>query len=154
MSKLKETRGDLIEMALAGEFDLIAHGCNCMCAMGAGIAKTIRKTFPSAYEADLKTPKADRSKLGTCSYASVLTEYGELIVVNAYTQYDWRGSGVKADYEAIRKCMAWAKNHYSGKKIGLPLIGAGLAGGNWEVIQRIIVKELHDEDVTVVRLKS
>jgi O-acetyl-ADP-ribose deacetylase (regulator of RNase III) len=42
------------------------------------------------------------------------------------------------------------KQKFSGKKIGLPLIGAGLASGNWETIESIIKEELLDEDVTVV----
>jgi len=43
---MKIVEGDLIKMALGGEFDLIVHGCNCFCTMGAGIAKTIREYFP------------------------------------------------------------------------------------------------------------
>lgn len=40
---MKERDGDLIQLALAKEFDLIVHGCNCYCTMDAGIAKTIRQ---------------------------------------------------------------------------------------------------------------
>lgn len=40
--------GDLIQLALAGQFDVIIHGCNCFCTMGAGIAKAIRQEFPEA----------------------------------------------------------------------------------------------------------
>jgi len=29
-------------------------------------------------------------------------------------------------------------HEYKGMKIGLPLIGAGLAGGDWNVIEKII----------------
>jgi hypothetical protein len=32
------------------------------------------------------------------------------------------------------------------------MIGAGLAGGDWIVIRQIIITELKDEDVTVVKL--
>ena len=46
-------------------------------------------------------------------------------------------------------------NHqYKGNKIGLPLIGAGLAGGDWNVIEKIIEKELKDMDVTIVKFKK
>jgi len=34
--------GDLVQMAKEGKFDVIAHGCNCFCAMGAGIAPQIK----------------------------------------------------------------------------------------------------------------
>ncbi|MEM7717254.1 MAG: hypothetical protein AAF349_27515 [Cyanobacteria bacterium P01_A01_bin.68] len=46
--------------------------------------------------------------------------------------------------------MHWLKENYSGKKIGLPKIGAGLARGDWEIIESIIAEELNGEDVTIV----
>ena len=42
---MKTVKGDLIHLALAGEFDVIVHGCNCYCTMGVGIAKTIKQKF-------------------------------------------------------------------------------------------------------------
>lgn len=142
--------GDLIQLARSGDFDVIAHGCNCFCTMGAGIAKGIRAAFPEAYDADLATAKGDRAKLGTCSQAKVVCDGVRLVVVNAYTQFDYRGCGVKVDYNAVRSCMRWIRERHSGKRIGLPMIGAGLAGGDWERISGIIDEELAGEEVTVV----
>jgi O-acetyl-ADP-ribose deacetylase (regulator of RNase III) len=146
---IKETQGDLIAMANSGEFDVIMHGCNCFCTMGAGIAKQIRGLFPAAFDADCRTSKGDRSKLGTCSHATV----NGVTVVNAYTQYDWRGSGQKADYEAIRSCLAKVAADFPNARIGLPQIGAGLAGGDWETILGIIRDELGIVDATVVHYR-
>jgi len=42
------------------------------------------------------------------------------------------------------------KQQFSGKRIGYPKIGAGLAGGDWERISRIIDEELAGEDHTLV----
>ena len=70
---MKTIKGDLVKLAIKGEFDLIIHGCNCFCTMGAGIAKTIKQKFPEAYEADLKTEKGDKAKLGTISWAKAKT---------------------------------------------------------------------------------
>lgn len=42
---MKEIEGDLIQMALNGDFDIIAHGCNCFNTMRSGIAKTIIDTW-------------------------------------------------------------------------------------------------------------
>ena len=67
--------------------------------MGAGIAKSIKQLFPAAYEADLATEKGSRDKLGTFSSATVDCDGRELTIVNAYTQFSWRGRGIKADYE-------------------------------------------------------
>ena len=151
---MKTVTGDLIALAQVGRFNLIAHGCNCHCTMGAGIAKGIKATFPAVWDADRSTKSGDRTKLGTCTAATIALVTGELIVVNAYTQYDWRGSGVKVDYDAVASCMAWIKRAHPGRVIGLPKIGAGLAGGDWERITGIIDRELAGEDVTVVEYIS
>jgi O-acetyl-ADP-ribose deacetylase (regulator of RNase III) len=148
--KMRRIQGDLLQYAPEGTFDVIVHGCNCFCTMGAGIAKSIKTQFPEAYRADMQTSKGDKTQLGTCSSAAIEGINGKLIVVNAYTQYDYRGKGVKVDYDALRKCMKWVKVHFSGHKIGLPQIGAGLAGGDWARISQIIEKELDGEDVTLV----
>jgi len=147
---MKELRGDLIQLAIAGEFDLIIHGCNCFCQMGAGIAKSIKQKFPEAYRADLETIKGDKSKLGTISWARSTTKNGDLIIVNGYTQFNWKGSGRKADYDAIKMVFRNVKENFSGLRIGYPAIGAGLAGGDWQIISKLIEEELKDEDHTFV----
>jgi O-acetyl-ADP-ribose deacetylase (regulator of RNase III) len=142
--------GDLLGLALAGEFDVIVHGANCQCVMGAGIAKVIRLRFPEAYAADRATPKGDRSKLGTISVAQVAREAVVFHVVNAYTQFHYRGGGTKVDYDALRSAMRRVKERFCGRRIGYPRIGAGLGGGDWARIARIIDEELIDEDHTLV----
>jgi hypothetical protein len=46
--------------------------------------------------------------------------------------------------------MRKIKNIFNGLRIGLPKIGAGLAGGDWKLISGIIEEELNGEDVTIV----
>jgi len=60
--------------------------------IGAGITKGIKAAFPQAYKADLATQRGDRAKLGTCTSAEIDQSGAPLIVVNAYTQFDWRGT--------------------------------------------------------------
>jgi O-acetyl-ADP-ribose deacetylase (regulator of RNase III) len=148
---MRTISGDLIELAKEGTFDVIAHGCNCFHTMGGGLAAQVRRHFPEAYEADLETAYGDREKLGTCSIAIVATSSTELTIVNAYTQFQpSMGGKVDVDYDAVRDAMAWLKVHYAGSRIGLPQIGAGLAGGDWTRIEAIIAEELGDEDVSIV----
>jgi O-acetyl-ADP-ribose deacetylase (regulator of RNase III) len=151
---MKKRQGNLIELAKEGTFDVIVHGCNCWCEMGAGIAKAIRQSFPEAYEADRQTTPGDRSKLGTCTTAASQVGDHTVHVVNAYTQFNYtkQGDEVLVDYDAVRSCMRWIKERFSGLRIGLPKIGAGLAGGDWGEISRIIDEELAEEDVTLVEL--
>jgi len=142
--------GDLLRLALDGRFDVIVHGCNCQCAMGKGIALSIKQQFPAAYEADLRTAKGDRAKLGTISTAEIDGREGGFVVVNAYTQFHWRGEGVLADYEAIRSAFRLIKRQFGGRRIGYPKIGAGLAKGDWGTIGAIIDEELAGEDHALV----
>jgi len=156
---MKVIQGDLLHLAKDGEFDVIIHGCNIYNTMGGGIAAQIKKEFPLAELADKQTLRGDRTKLGTYTKSSTITEKGRVTVVNAYTQgkywftRDEKDSGqlpVLADYEAIENVFKQIKKDFSGKRIGYPMIGAGLAGGDWTVISKIINKELEGEDHTLV----
>jgi len=146
---MKSLKGDLLELAASGKFDVLVHGCNCQHTMGAGIAKQVKARFPSAFQADLATPKG-ATKLGTISTATVSLPNHTLVVVNGYTQVHWRGAGTKVDYQALRTVMSLVKAHFSGRRIGYPKIGAGLAGGDWALIEAIIKEELDGEDHTLV----
>lgn len=143
-------QGDLIALALDGRFDVIVHGCNCFCTMGGGIARVIQEEFPEAYAADLVTVKGDRNKLGDFSFATVKRNDREITIVNGYTQFHFHGADVLVDYDAVRRLFAKIKKRFSGRRIGYPKIGAGLAGGNWQQLAAIINEELAGEDHTLV----
>lgn len=147
---MKTIKGDLIKLAKEKKFDVIIHGCNCFCTMGAGIAKTIKNTFPQAFEADCETEKGSKAKLGTFTFATVTEDNHLITIINAYIQHHYKGRGVKADYEAIKSVFKLIKEDFKGKKIGYPKIGAGLAGGDWNIISVIIDQELQGEDHTLV----
>jgi O-acetyl-ADP-ribose deacetylase (regulator of RNase III) len=153
---MRTVHGDLIDLVKAGEFQVIAHGCNCFCSMGRGIALAIRQNFPEAALADKLTVKGDKGKLGTCTFAAVEVGAHAFTVVNAYTQYHWDGDGVEVlvQYDAVRSCMEWIKANHTGKIIGLPKIGAGLARGDWLSISEIIEEVLAGEDVTIVNFSQ
>lgn len=145
--------GNLITLAQEGHFDVIIHGCNCFCTMGAGIAKAIKAAFPAAYEADLQTEKGSRDKLGTYTSATLTLEKGHtLTVINAYTQHHYRGRGVKVDYDAIAQVMQRIASDYPTQRIGYPRIGAGLAGGDWDRISNLIDEAFEGLDHTLVVL--
>lgn len=154
---MKVISGDLIDLAKQKKFDVIVHGCNCFCAMGKGIARNIRDEFPAAYTADCRTKKGDKSKLGKCGLVYI-PQY-DLTVVNAYTQYDFRGPNPNIDYNAIRSCFSLLAKllkdpKYENPRIGYPKIGAGLARGDWSTISKIIDEELDGFDHTLVEYRK
>lgn len=144
----KVVKGDLIKMAKQGNFDVIAHGCNCFCTMGAGIAKRIKEEFPSAYIADCQTVKGDKSKLGQFTMV-VINDY--LDVWNMYTQYNYGGKN-PISYYGITRSFLQLNDFYKGcgVRIGIPKIGSGLAGGDWGIIEEIINGCTPDIDITLV----
>ena len=149
----QEVDGNLIKLAVEGEFDVIAHGCNCFCTMGAGIAPQFAKYF-NADKFSYETPsqKGNYNKMG-CIDAQVEKRYKrEFTVVNAYTQYSTGATfgGIPLDYDALTLCLRKINKVFAGKSIGLPKIGCGLAGGNWEIVKALIKKELSSMDVTIV----
>lgn len=149
---MRTITGDLIALAKDGRFDVIAHGCNCFHIMGGGLAAQVRRQLPEAYEADLATPHGDRRKLGTCSFAAVERGAVRFTVVNAYTQFEpSMGGRVDVDYDAVRAAMNLLKTEWGTARIGLPQIGAGLAGGDWTIISAIIADALGGADVTIVK---
>jgi O-acetyl-ADP-ribose deacetylase (regulator of RNase III) len=172
MINYTEIDGDLITLAKAGTFDVIAHGCNCHSTMGAGIAPQMAKAF-GCDRFSMELWGSDVNKLGNIDYQTVvlgentiwsLEDYKnnrnepELIVVNAYTQFNYGRNHADGDakplsYEALTLCMKKMNVLFAGKHIGLPKIGAGLAGGDWEKIKGIIQRELRDCQVTVVNYK-
>ena len=160
---LKYKVGCLIEAALKGDVDVIAHGCNTFCTMGSGIAKEIKKCIPKMYAEDLKTEKGDRTKLG--SYTLAVMNEGKLAGFNLYTQYGYNGRrmGIRdlnynALYDSLAAMRDCLQRHTDGfmsdYKIGLPKIGAGLAGGDWKIIETMIESVLHDCDVTIYVLNE
>lgn len=153
MKKMKIVKGDLLGLAHQGKFDVIIHGCNCLNIMGAGIAKQIKEKYPSAYKADLSTEKGDKWKLGTFTAAHMPRKnMRHLVVVNAYIQFDIKGPKPRVDYEALEQCFLTIKHRFGnqGLRFGYPKLGAGLGGGDWEVISKIIDNELEGEDHTLV----
>lgn len=140
--------GDLVRDSK--DYQVIGHGCNCFCTMGAGIAPQIKAKFPEAFAVDCETTAGDINKLGTITYTKI---QNDPVVVNLYSQFGYaRQHGkMNLDYEALRSSLRMMKEKFTGKTMGLPWIGAGLAGGNWELIKQIIEEEMRGEYVTIVQ---
>lgn len=153
---LKTTKGDLLAMGQANEFDIIVHGCNCFNVMGAGIAKQIATQFPDAAHADKETLSGDRNKLGTYTIGM----HGRLVILNAYTQYGTSNNGGDVfDYDAFQRVLSKIALRFGKWRIGFPMIGTGLAGGDPERIIRMLdtfsdLVDAQGGSVTVVEYQS
>jgi len=143
---MKTIKGDLIKLAEQGEFNIIVHGANCFHAMGGGIAKQLADKYPQVEEADKQTEFGDRNKLGSYSKAIIEVNDHLFLVLNAYTQHMWSSGSDVFEYDAFQKFLnsitPYIQTYNAGGKlnIGFPQIGAGLAGGDWNRISKMIEK--------------
>jgi O-acetyl-ADP-ribose deacetylase (regulator of RNase III) len=132
---MKVVKGDLLDMGKNNEFDIILHGCNCFNTMGAGIAYQIANRFPDARLADDETVRGDPGKLGTYTIGMD----GRLVILNCYTQYSTSSNGEDVfEYTAFTRVLSKIAHRFGKWRIGLPLIGMGLAGGDKERIMSIL----------------
>ena len=149
---MKEIQGDLIQLVIDGNFDVIVHGCNCFCTMGSGIALQIKNLLPEAFKADEYTIRGDVFKLGGFTNSYVKRNDNIFTVINAYTQFHY-GNQKDVEYSAISQVFKRIDEQYHNQRIAYPLIGAGKGGGNWEIISDIISFRLAGADHTLVRYK-
>lgn len=125
---------------------IIVHGCNCQGVMGSGLAKEVRERFPSAY----KRYRDDYEALGYLPLGKIsFIHVGDgKIIVNALTQehYGRNPDHVYVSYDAIRTCFRLINQLAMVEQtpVNFPMIGAGLANGNWDIISEIIDDELDD----------
>lgn len=151
---MKIIKGDLLEQADKGEFDMILHGCNCFHTWGSGIAKALKSKWYSAYLVDkLGSSYGDATKLGSYTYADVTTISGDyLTIVNCYTQVRYGREKQHFQYSALETVLDRLRVdfHLEDYRIGYPLIGGGLGKGDPEIIKAIFEEKLKKLDHTLV----
>ncbi len=139
---LQHTKGNLLDLAEAGLFDVVVQGCNCFNAMGAGLAPQIAKRYPRAEEVDSETVRGNIGKLGNFTMAWS-SHYDVNIkpfkIINAYTQYVTSRQGEDVfEYDSFAVILRKLAHEYGGHRFGLPYIGMGLAGGDKKRIMAMI----------------
>ena len=149
MSEIIYKRGNILS---ASEF-IIAHGCNAQGVMGSGAARGIKTKWPDAYRV---YKDHYNSRAGLFPGQVVWAPVEEKIIANCITQDRYgRDNEQYTEYKAIRECMQEI-NKFEHRELGLamPLIGAGLGGGDWEIIKDIIQQEIQHVNPVVYILPS
>lgn len=129
--------------ALAGPEDFVLHGCNAHGVMGSGIAAQVRVQFPKAYEAYRKAHEEVLKRGEPClELGLVIPRFDNgKVILNGVTQRDYGRDPkvVYVSYDAIRIVIERINAAATeGMEVAMPMIGAGLANGDWSVIERII----------------
>lgn len=125
------------------DYGIICHQVNCMGVMGAGLAKTIRYKWPTVY-ADYC--QVANSKTGLQLGMVITTQVERNVVVASLCGQRFYGRDKRyTDYEAMCTCLRnlMYLNSNNNWPIYIPYkMGCNLAGGDWEVVQRIIAGEV------------
>ncbi|UQN05512.1 Appr-1-p processing protein [Deinococcus sp. QL22] len=152
--------GDAVHPVGAGQ-KLLVHVCNDIGAWGRGFVLPLAQRFPETarrYKAWASGEEATPFALGQVQFVEVLPD---LTVANLIGQHDIARKGQHlaqppVRYEAIREGLTRVRKEAErvGASVHMPRIGAGLAGGDWAVIEAMINEELVDQglDVTVYDL--
>ncbi len=111
----------------------IAHCVNAQHKMNSGVAKAIRARYPKAY---------DDYMASTLPLGKVILSKNEPhnilhIVGQKYYGYDSR---VYVDYPALRRGLATINKNIN-EPVAFPMIGCGLAGGDWSIVGPMIEEE-------------
>ena len=128
-------RGDLLNVTSG----IIVHGCNSHGVMGSGVALAVKNKYPECFEIYrlfCEKRKNDQTILGD---SIIYVASFELTIVNMITQKDYGTHRRQVNYGAIAKGFSDLHNYYfMDQEFHFPKIGAGLGGGDWEVISEII----------------
>lgn len=151
------TVGNIATAIQDREVDVVAHQCNCFNVMGSGVALTLSDLSKGVLLADKETVCGDRRKLGKFT-----THYDEIFNVeffNLYGQYGFSKDKINTDYRALGAALnsmaEYIKNTYLvHPRIGIPKIGAGIGGGEWDIICKLVEKYLGCFNVTVYVLDA
>lgn len=143
MSPIKRHVGDLLEVKTG----IIVHGCNARGTMGKGVAKAVKARYPGAYHLYRGMHRGPGLTVGHIIPYGVptLAPRTELLIVNAITQENYGTDKRQVDYEGLYRCFSqipYLAQSYQLPDVHFPLIGCGLAGGDWDIVEAIIKSTL------------
>ena len=158
--------GDILSVTCG----ILVQGCNCQGAMNSGVAKDIKNRYPSVKERYIKRHQDFGLMLGDVQFiwnpalkqahpklssALLLSQDqslelpAELVVANAMTQefYGREEGVVYVNYPSIFSAFARVRMlaQATGLPVVFPLIGAGLAKGDWTRIEAAIREALREQ---------
>jgi len=126
--------------------NILVHQTNCMGVMGSGIAKQVKEKYPEVFNGYYNYCKTNTVEniLGTALICEA--DDGKLIA-NVFGQVNYGTDKIYTDYEALRKGLeevkVFADQHFL--SVALPYnIGCGRAGGDWEIVSKIIEEVFGD----------
>lgn len=165
MNKIKYIKGDATKPQSNTEITLIIHCCNNIGAWGAGFVLALSKRdktpeimFGKWRRGDIDSANGSDYLLGNVQFCPFTNE--KTFVANMIGQ---NGVGSSRNgippirYDAINNCLIRVANwcleqKENGKTVSIhaPKFGAGLAGGEWSRIEKLIEEQLIENNIEKV----
>ncbi len=128
---------------------IIVHGCNMQGVMNSGIAGQIKAIYPQVYNDYINQYKT--KQLGDIIITNITNE---LIIVSGLTQeYYGRNKSIRyVDYKAIENVFIKVNQLAIDTKLPIkyPMIGCGLANGDWDIVSNIINTTIDADNINIV----
>jgi len=153
MGKINYVQGDATYPIGEGP-KIIAHICNDKGAWGLGFVMALSKQWSkpkSEYQKFIaKYYKNNTDPLGQIQLVQVKKD---LWIANMIAQHGFRQLNAKPPirYDALESCLmklSWQSPSHA-ESIHMPRIGAGLAGGDWKIIEPLIEKTICQTELAV-----
>jgi len=131
---------------------IIAHCCNDAGAWGAGFVLAISGRWPQPEKEYREWKKRQRGPLplGDVQFVDV---GGQITVANIIGQKSTGYMNGQPPIRYLSLCTGLSsvgdRALQAGASVHMPRIGCGLAGGNWDIVQRIIMDTLSHRGVPV-----
>lgn len=127
---------------------VIIHCNNDIRKWGRGFVVAISKKWK---EPELKYKNKQLMKLGTVDFVKVEDDIWIGNMIGQHTIWNDKNGNPPIRYGAIRSCLKKVRDFAieNNATIHAPKFGAGLAGGKWEEIEKIINEELSDLNVII-----
>ncbi|MFC1741766.1 macro domain-containing protein [Nanoarchaeota archaeon] len=132
---IRYVQGNLFQ----SDADALAHGCNTVRKMNAGIAKDFRRYFPHMFS-DYKKRCSQRLFLPGDGYIYRNNECPH--VINLATQADG-----PAKEEYLGSSLDWLAENFDDlglQSVAMPRIGTGLGGLEWRTVNDMLKERFYD----------
>jgi len=144
MTMLKIKYGDVFTT----DANIVAHGCNCLGFMGAGIALQVKNRMPEVFKQYKELCDSGNFNLGDCQIVGV--DSGERFIANLATQHSTGANADKLAIEHALRTLIEESKKMGINTIAIPEIGCGIGGLESSDLNDILLKLVsNDEDFTV-----
>lgn len=149
MKPIKYIKGNAVDALLDNEIDYLLHQVNAVGAFRSGIAGEIRERIPDAYECYMKMYSEWNKPIGHIPLGTFNISPSHVINLVGQKYYGRDGKRYTS-YGALASGFSYLETYFMNVlklnpeeiTLGLPKIGCGLGGADWDIVEELIQYQL------------